>query len=52
MFGIDDDNRMVLVINKNSVSEEELESYRLLLEERLGKPVIIGQSCEVIVLVF
>lgn len=43
MFTIEDVNRMVLVINKNSITEQELESYRLLLQKRIGKEVIIGK---------
>lgn len=42
MFTIEDENRMVLVLDKSSITEEELESYRLLLQKRLGKEVIIG----------
>lgn len=44
MFKIEDNNRMVLVINRASVTEVEIEEYRTMLTEMMGKSVIIGKS--------
>ena len=43
MFKIRDANRMVLVVNKAGVTEAEIGEYRDLLQQIIGKDIIIGQ---------
>lgn len=41
MFTINDENRMVLALKKDSITEQEIEQYRLLLQKQIGKEVLI-----------
>jgi len=44
MFKIQDRHRMVLVVNKAGLTETEIEEYRVILQQIMGKDVIIERT--------